>query len=167
MLRVVAITFASTALLAWPAHDLRPRLVWNVSASAPIGPYAITPDCPCQIGTLVLITPPPRIADDLAARHALAAGVLLLKRIAAGAGQQVCRRDTLVLIDGVPRARAHRRDRTGRPLPHWSGCLRLGAQELFLLNNSPLSLDSRYFGPIDARLVVGRAHPLWLPEGAQ
>jgi type IV secretory pathway protease TraF len=54
------------------------------------------------------------------------------------------------------------RDRFGRILPVWEGCRLVPAQEVFLMNwQSENSLDGRYFGPLPAWTIVGRAHPLW------
>ena len=38
--------------------------------------------------------------------------------------------------------------------------------EVFLLNADPRSLDSRYFGPLPASAVVGRAQAVWTPQRA-
>ena len=48
-------------------------------------------------------------------------------------------------------------------MPVWQGCRTLGAGELLLLNpDHPDSLDGRYFGPLPASTVIGRATPLHL-----
>src|SRR3546814_17465817 len=53
------------------------------------------------------------------------------------------------------------RDRNGRSLPAWQGCRTLAAGELPLLNpDHPDSLDGRYFGPLPASTVLGRALPI-------
>ena len=57
---------------------------------------------------------------------------------------------------------ARDRDRRGRSLPVWKGCRTLRAGEVFLLNaNVPDSFDGRYFGPVSATAITGRAEPLW------
>jgi type IV secretory pathway protease TraF len=45
-------------------------------------------------------------------------------------------------------------------LPVWRGCRVLRSDKLFLLNAAPDSLDGRYFGPIPASTVLGRAIPI-------
>ena len=68
-------------------------------------------------------------------------------------------------------------DRKGRELPRWTGCRTLRGGEIFLLNPAPDSLDSRYFGPLPASRLIGRARPIltrsapgaplrWRPRGA-
>jgi conjugative transfer signal peptidase TraF len=165
MLKRLALTFAAAALVTWPSSEI-PRLVWNGSASAPLGLYAIVQDCPCPTGTLVLIRAPEAVADDLAKRGLLTPSMPLLKRVAAGPGQRVCRSETLIIIDDLPSARARLHDLSGNPLPRWSGCHLLRQTEFFLLNKPPLSYDSRYFGPVTAENVLGRARPLltWVAQ---
>jgi type IV secretory pathway protease TraF len=119
------------------------------------------------VGTLLLVRPPAALARFLGARDYVPPTVPLLKRIAAVAPQTVCRRGLTILIDDHAVARAFRRDRLDRPLPEWRGCRRLRRGEIFLLNaDAPYSLDSRYFGPLPAPSVIGRASPLWV-EGMQ
>lgn len=137
-----------------------PRLLWNASASAPIGLYQIDPNDRLQVGDWVAIAPPPDIAALLARRHYLRRSVPLLKRVAALPGARVCRSGVFVTVDGAGAARALLRDQAGRPLPVWSGCRILREKEIFLINEPVESLDSRYFGPFPAAGVMGTAHPV-------
>lgn len=137
-----------------------PRLVWNASASMPLGLYRIEVGRTPKAGDLVLVDPPGNIATLLAARGYLPRGVPLLKRVAAADGALVCRSGVFVTIDGLAAARARYRDRLGRALPRWFGCRRLQRGELFLLGAAPDSFDGRYFGVLPASAVIGTAHPL-------
>ena len=140
----------------------RLRLIWNVSASVPLGLYRIEPAAHLRAGDLAALRPPPALARFMAARRYVEANALLLKPVAAVPCAAVCREANLITIDGAPRAAALGEDRSGRPLPSWSGCRRLEPGELFLLAPSSLdSFDSRYFGPVRISHVVGRAVPLW------
>ncbi|MGC4251164.1 MAG: S26 family signal peptidase [Sphingobium sp.] len=159
---IAASTFVA-AFVAIAVADPFPRVIWNASASAPIGLYRIHPDSDPPIGALVAVTPPERLARWLSARGYLPKGVPLLKHVAAKAGQRICRKGDVVSVDGHSVASARARDGRGRPLPVWRGCRTLGADEIFLLNPSvPDSLDGRYFGPLPASAVIGRATPLHL-----
>lgn len=140
--------------------DVPTALIWNASASAPIGLYLIRPASTLAVSELVVVTPPTALARFLDTRGYLPTGVPLVKRIAALPGQQVCRRGTSVTIDGAAVATARAHDRLGRPLPNWQGCRRLAAGEFFLLNRHPDSVDGRYFGPLPAHSIVGQAVPL-------
>jgi conjugative transfer signal peptidase TraF len=138
----------------------RPWLVWNPSASAPIGLYRVVAG-PVGRGDWVLVRPPEDVAELAAARGYLPLGVPLVKRVAARAGDTVCARKGALFINGQEVARPLVWDRAGRPMLRWSGCRSLGAEELFLLLPPPDSFDSRYFGPVPRTLVIGRLAPLW------
>lgn len=141
------------------------RLIWNASASAPIGLYRITPAERLAIGDLVVVTAPAPLARFLSERGYLAKGVPLLKRVAALPGQRVCRLDGTITIDGIAIAAALERDRSGRDLPIWRGCRVVTDGELFLMNRQvPDSLDGRYFGSLPASAVIGRAAALCTDE---
>jgi conjugative transfer signal peptidase TraF len=142
-----------------------PRLLWNASASAPIGLYAIERTAAPDIGDLVAVHPPAALGRFLNERRYLPFGIPLLKRVAALPGARVCRSGAFVTVDGHGMARARARDRQGRPLPVWHGCRIVGANELFLVNAAPDSLDGRYFGPMLTAGLIGVAHPL-LTRGA-
>jgi type IV secretory pathway protease TraF len=78
----------------------------------------------------------------------------LLKRVAAGSGDHVCRQGADLEWRGGA-VRALSRDRRGLGLPAWAGCRRLAADELLVLGDTPTSFDSRYFGPVRRTAVEG------------
>lgn len=167
MTKLLAVTLGTSALLGLSA--LSPpdtRLVWNASASVPIGLYSIGPVVRLEVTDLVLAQPPEPLATFLHEGRYVPRGVPLLKRVAALPGQRVCRNGLEVTVDGVPFATARERDRMGRTLPIWHGCRLIAEGEVFLLNfDEPSSLDGRYFGPLAASSIVGRATPLWTRDG--
>lgn len=153
---------ALCALLLPAVQRPQLRLVWNVTASVPVGLYRIVPEPAQRRGELVALRPSPTLARYMASRRYVEAGALLVKPVAAVAGQQVCRTGATVTIDGVTVATARIADSIGRPLPVWTGCRRLPTGAVFLLAPSvPASFDGRYFGPVATSNVVGRALPLW------
>jgi conjugative transfer signal peptidase TraF len=142
-----------------------PRLIWNASASVPIGLYAVLPAGTLQTDELLVVTPPEPLATFLDARRYLPKGVPLLKHIAALPGQTVCRTGDTISIDGITVGAALDRDYLGRSLPVWQGCRVIAAGEVFLMNRqSVASLDGRYFGPLPTTTIVGRADPIWIEE---
>ena len=142
-----------------------PKLLWNASASVPIGLYAVRRALPLRVGELVVIMPPRPLARFLAARHYLPLGVPLLKHILALSDQTVCRNGRAVTVNGITAGEALDRDRVGRPLPDWQGCRTLDASEIFVMNTAAAdSLDGRYFGPLPLTTIVGRADPIWTRE---
>ena len=145
-------------------HPL-PRLIWNVSASVPIGLYLMRPLERLHIAELVVVRPPNALAQFLAGRRYLPEGVPMLKRVLALPGQIICRSAHTVTVDGIAMGEALDRDTQGRPLPVWEGCQRLSENEVFLMNwQSKDSFDGRYFGPLPTASVIGRADPLWIRE---
>jgi len=141
------------------------RFVWNASASVPIGLYDLNLPRNLAVGDLVAVMPDKPVADFMVERGYIGRGVPLMKHVAALPGQEVCRRGNAVSVDAVPFGQALDHDRRGRPLPVWQGCQRIGDGEVFLMNPSvPDSLDGRYFGPIAARAVIGKATPLYTDE---
>ncbi|MGN8001166.1 S26 family signal peptidase [Sphingomonas sp. 22176] len=140
-----------------------PRLVWNASASAPIGLYAVSPGAVPKRGDMVIAWPPGEARQLAAQRHYLPRNVPLVKRVAAIAGDAICGMGNVVTVNGTPLARRRTADAAGRPLPAWQGCVRLGQGMVFLLMaETPDSFDGRYFGPTLAQDVIGRATPLWV-----
>jgi conjugative transfer signal peptidase TraF len=163
---ILAVMALGVGAIALPQLDNRPPwLVWNASASVPIGLYAVDAIIDVQTGDLVVVTPPEPLAGFLADRGYLPRGVPLLKHVAAVAGQTVCRVGRSVTVDAIEMGEARARDRRGRALPVWEGCRVIRRDEVFLMNpQSADSLDGRYFGPLPAASVVGRAIPLWVDQ---
>jgi len=142
-----------------------PVLVWNASPSVPIGLYRLT-SRPSQTAALAVIRLPEPLAILAETRGYLRKGALLVKPVAAGAGDTVCRHGALVTVNGRIVARASTLDAAGRWLPAWSGCFRLAADQIFVLSADPDSFDSRYMGPIDSAHVLGIAQPVWVRPAA-
>ena len=155
----VAVTGLACIAFTRFAHPT-PVLVWNASASMPIGFYRLVPGLP-ERGDLALVRPP-KTAEALAdVRGYLPAGVPLVKRIAAVGGDAVCAFDAAVFLNGHVVARQLATDHAGRPLPHWNGCRVLDRDEIFVLADAADSFDSRYFGPVLVTTIIGRLAPLW------
>jgi conjugative transfer signal peptidase TraF len=115
-----------------------------------------------SITELVVIRPPEPLATFLDLNGYLPTGVPMLKRILAIPGQTVCRTGLTIAVDDIVTGQARERDRRGRPLPAWQGCLVLACDEVFVMNwQSADSFDGRYFGPIPASAVIGQAVPVW------
>lgn len=137
------------------------QLVFNPSDSTPRGWYRVEAVDQLHHGDTVLVWLPARVQAFAAQRGYLPDGIPLLKRIAALPPQRVCIRGLIVFVDGQAVATALAHDSQHRSLPTWSGCRALAAGEVFLLSDShPASYDSRYWGPINASSVIGRARPL-------
>ena len=138
-----------------------PRLVWNASASAPIGLYRLTPGKPSRPGEMVVAQVPARWRRLAAKRGYLPANVPLVKRVAAVAGDEVCAVGQAITVNGRPVTERRIFDGRGRRMPFWLGCIRLRGRQLLLLMAAPDSFDGRYFGVTEGRDIIGKARLIW------
>lgn len=162
---VMTTYFAAMVVGVLSFLPVAPKLIWNASASVPLGLYSIEPARHLEVADLVAVATPEPLASFMAERRYLPRGVPLMKRVAAVAGQQVCRDGAHITIDGIDMGEALARDRAGRALPSWQGCRRIADREIFLMNwAAPDSMDGRYFGPLPVNSIIGRAIPLWTDE---
>ena len=165
---VMTAYFAAMAMIITAFVHPLPRLIWNASASVPVGLYRLHSPFMPKVGELVAVLPPKGLGTYLAERHYLPRGAPILKHIAAVAGQRVCRTGTRITVDGNYLGDARSRDRLGRPLPVWAGCRLLSPGDVFLMNGDvPDSFDGRYFGPLPATTIIGRLSPLWIPRAGE
>ena len=163
---VIATCFAAIGVAIAAAVPTPLKLIWNASASTPIGLYTIGPAERLEVTDLVAVAAPEPLATVLAERGYLPRSVPLMKRVAGLAGQRVCRAGRTISVDGVDVGEALERDRSGRALPTWQGCRVIAADKIFLMNAQVRdSLDGRYFGPVATQTIIGRATPLYTDEG--
>jgi conjugative transfer signal peptidase TraF len=140
-------------------------LIWNASASAPIGFYTVDTGTSLEVADLVAMRAPEPLEKFMVQRGYIAPGLPLMKRVLAMPGQTVCRHGLGLTVDFIEVGRALKRDTAGRELPAWQGCRPIADSELFFMNwEVPDSLDGRYFGPLPRSRVIGRAVPLWTDE---
>ena len=158
-------TFATAVLLLSTVGGATPHYIWNASNSVPIGLYRLLPVTKLTVTELVAVQPPDLLAAFLDLNGYLPIGVPMLKRVLALPGQTVCRRGLTIAVDGIDVGQAQERDGRGRPLPVWDGCRLVPDGDVFVMNwQSTDSLDGRYFGPLPASTVIGRAIPVWTNE---
>lgn len=142
--------------------SLPKKLVYNGSASAPIGLYWLDKR-PVRRGDYALVGVPERVRNLVEGRAYLPPDVPLLKRVVGLNGDRICRRGEEIFVNDERVAIANRVDGLGRDMPDWHGCHILTEQTVFLLQDHPQSFDGRYFGPVDRRLIIGRATRLRFP----
>jgi conjugative transfer signal peptidase TraF len=161
--RRIAIIGAGISLLGLTlAFPPAPRLVWNASASAPIGLYSVNPGAPIAPGDMVIARVPDPWRMLAARRRYIPANVPLVKHVVAAAGDEVCALGEDVFINGRWLAERRVADADRRPMPWWNGCVQLRGRQLFLLmTNNPASFDGRYFGISEGSQVIGKARLLW------
>lgn len=159
--RAAVLAIGAGLLLASAAFPPAPRFVWNASASAPIGLYAVSPDGLAEPGDMVIARVPEPYRRLAATRRYLPLNVPLVKRVAAAAGDEVCALGYEIFVNGRWIAERRSTDGAGRSMPSWIGCLRLHGRQLFLLMDAPTSFDGRYFGVTEGADVIGKARLIW------
>lgn len=137
-----------------------PRLIWNRTPSAPIGLYWIEDRLPLLNGWALLSGKSPG-GRWIAAHGFLADDWPIIKRVRGVAGDEICRSDREIYVNGVLIARALEQGNPAIKLPVWSGCRMLRRGEFFLLNDHPHSLDGRYFGVTRTEEIDGTAILVW------
>jgi conjugative transfer signal peptidase TraF len=151
-------SFALAAVCWKPLAQPAPLIVWNASDSISKGFYWVEKRAP-EINEFAVLKPPPWAAIIADQRGYLPKNAWLLKPVVASE-RIVCRFGNTVFVDGFVVAKALKRDKSGRALPVWKGCKLLRENEVLVLSKHRDSFDSRYFGPVSARLIIGTAKPL-------
>lgn len=157
----LALTAGGIALVALSCLSFTSKLIWNRTVSAPKGLYAIASERPLERGVLVAYKPDLREKAWLESNGFIGDDWPLLKEVAALEGDEVCRCGHTIWIDGARRAEVLKTRTNMSGLPEWRGCAVLGADDVFLLNAHPRSLDGRYFGLQKIDRIVGTAIALW------
>jgi type IV secretory pathway protease TraF len=127
----------------------------NVSPSVPYGLYLLRPvPAPLARGMLVVLPVP------VSVRPWHSRWLPVLKPVAGIPGDVICAVDDILYVNdadfGPILREAH-----GQPLPHFTGCLVVQDDEVFLASAVPQSLDSRYDGPVTVEALTAHALPLW------
>ena len=151
--------FGIALLVVKPLLNPVPLVMWNASASVPIGWYFVEKRQP-KIGEIAVIKPTDWVQIYASSRGYLPQDVWLLKPVHAVHPSIICRFGSHVFIDGKQIAKAKIVDKMYRVLPIWRGCIALSSTQYFVLGRHRDSFDSRYFGPVEQNLVVGTAFPL-------
>ena len=163
--KIVGITLGAIALSALPIWmNFSTKLVYNPSASAPIGYYWVTEfdgDFELKIGSHVVIPTPIQYRLMAAKRHYLPINVPLIKEVVALSGDEICRQHQTVFINGKPVAVALIADKKSRKLPAWTGCFVLKNDEFFALMDAKDSFDGRYLGALKTENIIGTATFIW------
>lgn len=163
--RALAATASAVPIVALMATLLwtpRPLLLWNASASSPIGLYYVGSAEGVRPGDMVIAWPPEAARRLGAERHYLPYNVPLVKRVAAVAGDEVCAVGEAVFVNGRLATLRRVSDPSGRPIPWWTGCEVIAPGDLFLLTpDVPEAFDGRHFGVTRGHQIVGRARLLW------
>ncbi|MEL6860028.1 MAG: S26 family signal peptidase [Pseudomonadota bacterium] len=150
----VAATGSCLLTLIWNPKE---TLIWNRTQSAPIGLYWLS-DGPYNLDDWVIVSAKSADAEWAENQGYIGQNWPLLKRVSAVSGDTICRDQAEIWINNERVGVAKLSDKAGRELPRWTGCVALEADQVFLMNKHPDSLDGRYFGPTQKDDLMGRAH---------
>jgi type IV secretory pathway protease TraF len=163
--RIELVTIGVLLVVSWRASLWVPHvLVYAPSASLPKGWYVRAfPARPLTVGDLVVLTVPASmdaaVPQEVPQRR-------LLKSVAAVEGDTVCWEQG-AMVRATPAGAVQYPLHPDVPVAaHPSGCQTLEAEHLVIVGTHPRSMDSRYVGPVPARLVQFRVVPLWTWEAA-
>jgi conjugative transfer signal peptidase TraF len=157
MLAMAAVGIAFLAVK--PLINPVPLVIWNASESVPIGWYFVEKRQP-KISEIAVIKPVEWVWIYASSRGYLPQDVWLLKPVFTIHPSIICRFGSHVFVDGKQVAKAKIVDKMHRALPVWKGCIALSSTQYFVLGRHRDSFDSRYFGPIERKQIVGTAFPL-------
>jgi len=139
---------AGILLALFAAAHTGPHFILNTSKSVPRGLYLVQKKRP-EKGDLAAFTLPFDAGR-------LAAGTVFLKRAAAKEGESCLFAKDALRIGG----KTFERKEAGRIFALPEGQLTVPPGSCIFLGDSPDSFDSRYFGPVRERYVIGRCVPL-------
>ncbi len=160
MLRNAVIAMIMTGAVIATASDMvfppKPILIYNPSASAPIGFYRLKKNTLPKLESQVAAYAPDwarKMADE---RGYLPYDYPLIKTVWAVEGDEVCYNNHSVSVPRHPVISVQAQDGLGRDMPVRSGCATLKAGEYFLVSpDVQTGFDSRYFGPVGVENIIG------------
>jgi conjugative transfer signal peptidase TraF len=143
----------------------RPVIIYNATDSLPYGLYLVVQKPDYERGDLVVFPVPESVKALVRQRRWLPDGAYLIKSIAGTNGDLLSTKTGRCFVNDVDFGTVETVDRTGQPLPVFSINRRLHSSEVAVVNPTPHSFDSRYFGPIKGRQIIGEAVPIWTQPG--
>ena len=169
MLKNVLIGMGATLLIVATGTEIsyppKPKLLYNPSASAPIGWYKLVNTSTLKVGDQVAAYAPDwarKLADE---RHYLPYEYPLIKTIWARSGATICSKNHRVSLPNHPVIISLSQDSLGRDMPKLSGCFTLQTDEFFLVSPDVQDgYDSRYFGAVRGRDILGKVKYLGNPK---
>lgn len=141
-------------------HKPSNHYIWNRTASAPIGLYRVSNN-DLKRQDWAVVSADSASSNWIAERGFLHDDWPIIKRIVGISGDEICRHNLKISMNGEHIATATETDSFGQQMPTWSGCFTLKSGEYFLLNEHERSLDGRYFGATARSDIDGGATLFW------
>jgi len=138
----------------------RPLIIYNATDSLPHGIYRVIKQQTYERGDLIVFPVPEQVRSLVIERGWLKPESYLIKLVAAKTGEDMWITCGQVFVNGKPFGTVKKQDRQGLPLPSLVFNDALSPGKIAVLQRSDDSFDSRYFGMIDERDIIGRAVPI-------
>lgn len=159
---VIAAGFGIAALAVASCMKPKVLVLYNYTDSMPHGFYLVEHREVYQRGDVVVFAVPLSVRALVNERHWLHENGFLMKPLIGLKGDSVSTKGGRFRVAGHDFGGIQLLDRQGLPLPGYSECGVLKAGFLVGVDGMSNSFDSRYFGPIPERSVIGIAVPVWL-----
>lgn len=140
----------------------QPLIIYNATDSLPHGIYRVIKQQNYKRGDLIVFPVPERVRSFVIERGWLKPDSYLIKPVAAKTGDNMRITSRQVFINGISFGATKKQDRRGLPLPSLVFNDTLSPGKIAVLQRSDDSFDSRYFGPIDKKDIIGKAVPILL-----
>ncbi len=140
----------------------QPLIIYNATDSLPHGFYRVIKQQNYERGDLIVFPVPEQVRSLVIERGWLKPESYFIKPVAAKTGDNMRITSGQVFINGMSFGVTKIQDRQGLPLPSLVFNDTLSQGKIAVLQRSGDSFDSRYFGAIDERQIIGRAVPIWV-----
>ena len=162
----VAIGFIFCLLLLFGLVPLPKILIYNRTASLPVGWYLQIPASKYNIGDLVVFSPPAAAQSLAEQRNWLKKGEPLLKRIGAlGNTPWEIDDSGQFFIAETYIGNTSETDSLGRAMPRIRGKFYVGPDEFLPVSPHPGSFDGRYYGAVPLSHIQCKAVPIYTWSG--
>lgn len=151
--------FTGLSAIALTMRDQTPLLIYNPTQSVPPGWYKISPQTDYKSGETVAAWLPREASRLAIERGYLPRATPILKSIAATAGTSYCVTGRTLTIQERTPVEALYHDGKERAMPALAeGCRSIKAGHVLLISTRiKTSFDSRYFGEVPVKSLLGRA----------
>ncbi len=156
---IALMTLAFLAVIVFLLKFAGYGLTYQVSTSMPKGFYFIKP-APSELkqNMKVVFSPPTRVQRMLLKHHWVPQSGLLMKYVMARPGDHVCYYSNSLWVNGRRLVPIYHFYAPGKSLPSYHFCGTLSADNYLLISHQDdHSFDSRYFGPINRKAIIGEA----------
>jgi len=164
-LKTIAVPALVSVLATGFAHMAGFRI--NTASSLPKGIYKITEKSSCcEKGDLILFCLPDAATEKAKKRGYVKGGFCkgglwpLMKTVKGVSGDKIEIKNGNININGAPLGKVLEKDSRGREMKRLKN-FTLSENEFFAISHHPKSWDSRYFGPIHRKSIIGKMKRVW------